>query len=134
MRTKINSVQVCRDAAVNREVRGKGGHQVRLDEGVTKSSVAKATCDFQKICDCPAPSDKVNAMARAFEWLKHLASDQLLSTVVYVLVKSWVPNWQVQLAYMKHFRLRGSWVTASYPGYLLLFLPKKDLVERKVLV
>lgn len=33
--------------------------------------------------------------------------------MVYILVKSWIPNWHVQLTYMRMFRLSESWLGSS---------------------
>ena len=126
------SVSTCtafEDAALNKTIRNLHELQLR-DLGVRSDlhdSVQRGKLELSRLDIFNTVLGKIGCLKRTIRFISQgetaVSSDDLLPVLIYLVIKSGLPNWIAQLTYIKHFRFSANSVyEADEAGFLITSL------------
>ncbi|KAE8608961.1 hypothetical protein XENTR_v10011676 [Xenopus tropicalis] len=126
---QVGTIEASEDAAFNKITRSLQDLQqkdigVKTEFSLNIPSAKRVLCQLNK---CTSPQQKLLCLRKVVQTIMHSSSqrvnmetmcaDDLLSVLLYLLVKTEIPNWMANLSYIKNFRFCNS--TKDELGYCL---------------
>ncbi|XP_041124170.1 ankyrin repeat domain-containing protein 27 isoform X2 [Polyodon spathula] len=116
----IGTIEASQDAAFNKTTRSL--QDVQQKELGVKSeysiSIPRAKCELSQLNRCTSPQHKLTCLRKVVNTvmqapsqrvnIEGMCADDLLSVLLYLLVKTEIPNWMANLSYIKNFRFCNS--------------------------
>lgn len=125
----VGTMEASEDAAFNKITRSLQDIQQK-DIGVKPEfsfNIPRAKRELGQLNKCTSPQQKLLCLQRVVQLmtqspsqrviLETMCADDLLSVLLYLLVKTEIPNWMANLSYIKNFRFSSS--TKDELGYCL---------------
>ncbi|XP_007952535.1 ankyrin repeat domain-containing protein 27 [Orycteropus afer afer] len=116
----VGTVEASEDAAFNKITRSLQDLQQK-DIGVKPEfsfNIPRAKRELAQLNKCTSPQQKLVCLRKAVQLitqspsqrvnLETMCADDLLSVLLYLLVKTEIPNWMANLSYIKNFRFSSS--------------------------
>ncbi|MGH0147398.1 UNVERIFIED_CONTAM: hypothetical protein FKN15_059806 [Acipenser sinensis] len=112
----IGTIEASQDAAFNKTTRSL--HDLQQKELGVKSefsiNIPRAKCELSQLNRCTSPQHKLTCLRKVVNTIMQaprrrvniegMCADDLLSVLLYLLVKTEIPNWMANLSYIKNFR------------------------------
>ncbi|XP_018113522.1 ankyrin repeat domain-containing protein 27 isoform X2 [Xenopus laevis] len=126
---QVGTIEASEDAAFNKITRSLQDIQqkdigVKTEFSINIPSAKRVLCHLNR---CTSPQQKLLCLRNVVQTIMHSSSqrvnmetmcaDDLLSVLLYLLVKTEIPNWMANLSYIKNFRFCNS--TKDELGYCL---------------
>ncbi|KAI4905640.1 hypothetical protein NFI96_011324, partial [Prochilodus magdalenae] len=116
----VGTLEASRDSAFNKTARGLQDLQQK-DLGVKSEfsiNIPRAKRELNQLNRCTSPQQKLLCLRKVALTimqspsrtvnLEAICADDLLSVILYLLVKTEIPNWMANLSYIKHFHFCNS--------------------------
>uniref|UniRef100_A0AAR2M0B1 VPS9 domain-containing protein n=1 Tax=Pygocentrus nattereri TaxID=42514 RepID=A0AAR2M0B1_PYGNA len=116
----VGTLEASQDAAFNKTARGLQDLQQK-DLGVKSEfsiNIPRAKRELNQLNRCTSPQQKLLCLRKVTltimqspsrtVTLEAVCADDLLSVILYLLVKTEIPNWMANLSYIKHFHFCNS--------------------------
>ncbi|KAK2492495.1 hypothetical protein MC885_007928 [Smutsia gigantea] len=116
----VGTMEASEDAAFNKITRSLQDVQQR-DIGVKPEfsfNIPRAKRQLAQLNRCTSPQQKLVCLRKVVQLITHspsqrvnldtMCADDLLSVLLYLLVKTEIPNWMANLSYIKNFRFSSS--------------------------
>ncbi|XP_007539524.1 ankyrin repeat domain-containing protein 27 isoform X2 [Erinaceus europaeus] len=116
----VGTMEASEDAAFNKITRSLQDIQQK-DIGVKPEfsfNIPRAKRELAQLNKCTSPQQKLVCLRKVVQLitqspsqrvnLETVCADDLLSVLLYLLVKTEIPNWMANLSYIKHFRFSSS--------------------------
>nr|XP_017522677.2 ankyrin repeat domain-containing protein 27 isoform X2 [Manis javanica] len=116
----VGTMEASEDAAFNKITRSLQDVQQR-DIGVKPEfsfNIPRAKRELAQLNRCTSPQQKLVCLRKVVQLITHspsqrvnletMCADDLLSVLLYLLVKTEIPNWMANLSYIKNFRFSSS--------------------------
>lgn len=125
----ISSCTAFEDANLNKII--KNLHELQLkDLGVRSDlcdGVARGKLELSRLDIFNTVLGKIGCLRRAIKFISQgetsVSSDDLLPVLIFLVIKSGLPNWMAQITFMKHFRFSANSVyEADEAGFLITSL------------
>ncbi|KAM4721065.1 ankyrin repeat domain-containing protein 27 isoform 2-T2 [Rhinophrynus dorsalis] len=126
---QVGTIEASEDAAFNKITRSLQDLQQK-DIGVKTEfsiNIPRAKRELGQLNTCTSPQQKLICLRKVVQIIMHspsqrvnmetMCADDLLSVLLYLLVKTEIPNWMANLSYIKNFRFCNS--TKDELGYCL---------------
>uniref|UniRef100_A0A8C5PX78 Ankyrin repeat domain 27 n=1 Tax=Leptobrachium leishanense TaxID=445787 RepID=A0A8C5PX78_9ANUR len=126
---QVGTIEACEDAAFNKITRSLQDLQQK-DLGVKTEfsiNIPRAKRVLAQLNRCTSPQQKLVCLCKVVQTIMHspsqrvnmemMCADDLLSVLLYLLVKTEIPNWMANLCYIKNFRFCST--TKDELGYCL---------------
>ncbi|XP_075432458.1 ankyrin repeat domain-containing protein 27 isoform X2 [Ascaphus truei] len=117
---QVGTIEASEDAAFNKITRSLQDLQQK-DIGVKtefSTNIPRAKRELAQLNRCTSPQQKLICLRKVVQTIMHspsqrvnmetMCADDLLSVLLYLLVKTEIPNWMANLSYIKNFRFCSS--------------------------